>query len=177
MFEEENVWPSMVKRMYTILVWVIQVSSPKEVKEAIIKILNEEDPNLIHGYMNNSGYEDVREKIAQSLNQRFQTSFDENNIIMTVGAAGGLNVIFKVILNPGDEVITFAPFFGEYKNYVSNYDGKLVVVSPIQWISSQILLRFSNKITKNTKAVIINTPNNPTGVVYSEETIKDLSRF
>ncbi|HHU73741.1 MAG TPA: pyridoxal phosphate-dependent aminotransferase [Clostridiales bacterium] len=153
------------------------VEPPKEVKEAIIKILNEEDPNLIHGYMNNSGYEDVREKIAQSLNQRFQTSFDENNIIMTVGAAGGLNVIFKVILNPGDEVITFAPFFGEYKNYVSNYDGKLVVVSPNTVDFQPNLTEFSNKITKNTKAVIINTPNNPTGVVYSEETIKDLSKI
>jgi aspartate aminotransferase len=153
------------------------VEPPKEVKEAIIKILNEEDPNLIHGYMNNSGYEDVREKIAQSLNQRFQTSFDENNIIMTVGAAGGLNVIFKVILNPGDEVITFAPFFGEYKNYVSNYDGKLVVVSPNTVDFQPNLTEISNKITKNTKAVIINTPNNPTGVVYSEETIKDLSKI
>ena len=153
------------------------VEPPKEVKEAIIKILNEEDPNLIHGYMNNSGYEDVREKIAQSLNQRFQTAFDENNIIMTVGAAGGLNVIFKVILNPGDEVITFAPFFGEYKNYVSNYDGKLVVVSPNTVDFQPNLTEFSNKITKNTKAVIINTPNNPTGVVYSEETIKDLSKI
>ena len=153
------------------------VEPPKEVKEAIIKILNEEDPNLIHGYMNNSGYEDVREKIAQSLNQRFQTAFDENNIIMTVGAAGGLNVIFKVILNPGDEVITFAPFFGEYKNYVSNYDGKLVVVSPNTVDFQPNLTEISNKITKNTKAVIINTPNNPTGVVYSEETIKDLSKI
>jgi aspartate aminotransferase len=82
-----------------------------------------------------------------------------------------------VILNPGDEVITFAPFFGEYKNYVSNYDGKLVVVSPNTVDFQPNLTEISNKITKNTKAVIINTPNNPTGVVYSEETIKDLSKI
>ena len=89
------------------------VEPPKQVKEAIIETLNEDAPNFVHGYMNNSGYEEVRERIAQSLNRRFDTKFSQNNIIMTVGAAGGLNVALKTLLDPGDEVIAFAPYFGE----------------------------------------------------------------
>jgi len=94
---------------------------------------------------------------------------------MTVGAAGGLNVILKVLLNPGEEVITFAPFFGEYRNYVDNFDGKLVVISPETSTFLPNLTEFEEKITANTKAVIVNTPNNPTGVIYSEELIISLS--
>jgi len=151
------------------------VLPPVEVKEALLKVINEEDPNMVHGYMNNSGYEDVRSRIASFINEQFQTDFSLNNIIMTVGAAGGLNVIFKTLLNPGDEVITFAPFFGEYRNYVGNYDGNLVVVSPNTIDFQPNLEEFEERITNKTKAVIVNTPNNPTGVVYSEETIKALA--
>ena len=89
------------------------VEPPEEVKQAIIDILKEEEPNTLHGYMSNSGYEDVRQTIADSINGRFATHFSMNNIIMTVGAAGGLNVILKTLINPGEEVIVFAPFFGE----------------------------------------------------------------
>ncbi len=153
------------------------VLPPEEVKDALLEVLHEENPNLVHGYMNNSGYEDVRERIADSLNQRFQTGFNAENIIMTVGAAGGLNVIFKTLLDPGDEVITFAPFFGEYRNYVSNYDGKLIVVSPNTVDFQPNLVEFEDKISAKTKAVIINSPNNPTGVVYSEETIMELAQI
>lgn len=153
------------------------VLPPAQVKEALLKVIQEEDPNFLHGYMNNSGYEDVRAKIASSINQKFDTAFNEMNITMTVGAAGGLNVIFKTLLNPGDEVITFAPFFGEYRNYVGNYDGQLVVVSPNADDFQPDLADFEQKITKNTKAVIINTPNNPTGVVYSEKTIIKLAQI
>ena len=96
------------------------VPAPAEVKQAITEILNEEDSLMVHGYMNNSGYEDVREAIAASLNQRFGTNFHMGNILMTVGAAGGLNVLMKTLLNPGDEVVTFAPYFGEYRAYVTN---------------------------------------------------------
>ena len=94
------------------------VPAPKEVKQAIIDVVNEEDPIILHGYMSNAGYEDVRETIADSLNARFGTSFGVNNILMTVGAASGLNVILKTVLEPGDEVIVFAPYFVEYGNYV-----------------------------------------------------------
>ncbi len=153
------------------------VEPPEKIKEALLHIIQEESPNLVHGYMNNSGYEDVRDKIAASINQKFETEFARENIIMTVGAAGGLNVILKTILNPLDEVIVFAPFFGEYRNYVSNFDGELVVVSPNTVDFQPKLDEFEEKITARTKAVIVNTPNNPTGVVYSEETIKKLAEI
>lgn len=153
------------------------VEPPKRVKEAIVEVLEEDEPNLVHGYMLNAGYEDVRKKVADSLNQRFDTAFDADNILMTVGAAGGLNVILKTLLNPGEEVIVFAPFFGEYTNYVKNYDGELVVISPDTETFQPNLKEFAEKISEKTKAVIINTPNNPTGVVYSEKTIMALAEI
>ena len=152
------------------------VPAPQAVKDAIIEILNEEDPVALHGYTNsNAGYEDVREAVAASLNERFQTAFAGRNIVMTVGAAGGLNVALKILLNPGDEVIVFAPYFGEYRSYTANFDGVLVAISPNTEDFQPKLDEFEAKITPKTKAVIVNTPNNPTGVVYSEETIKKLA--
>ena len=151
------------------------VNPPHMVKEALIDIINNEDENLLHGYMSNSGYEDVRRSIASSINATYGTKFDETNIIMTVGAAGGLNVILKTILNPGDEVVVCAPYFGEYSNYISNYDGLKVVVEPNLDTFEPDLEDFERKITPNTKAVIVNTPNNPTGVIYSEDTIKKIA--
>ena len=151
------------------------VPAPKEVKEAAFDILREEDPVMVHGYMNNSGYEDVRAAIAVSLNRRFDTDFKLENILMTVGAAGGMNVIMKTLLNPGDEVLTFAPFFGEYRAYVTNYDGVLVAVPPNPIDFQPDLDGFAKRITPKTKAVIVNTPNNPTGVIYSEQTIQGLA--
>ena len=94
------------------------VAAPEAVKQAILEIL-EEDPLAVHGYTNsNAGYEEVRKAVADSLNERFGTAFAAKNITMTVGAAGGLNVILKTLLNPGDEVIVFAEYFGEYRSYV-----------------------------------------------------------
>ena len=151
------------------------VPAPASVNKAIKDIIDEEDSVFVHGYMSNSGCEDVRASIAASLNKRFGTGFAENNIIMTVGAAGGLNVILKTLLNPEDEVITFAPYFGEYRSYVGNYDGKLVVVSPDTDTFQPKFDEFEHKITAKTRAVIMNNPNNPTGVVYSEETLKKLA--
>lgn len=177
MFEEGKRLASMygAENVYDFSLGNPSVEPPKEIKEEILNIIRTEDANLVHGYMSNSGYEDVRGTIAQSINKRFGTAFQENNIIMTVGAAGGLNVILKTLLNPGDEVITFAPFFGEYRNYVDNFDGELIVVSPNIINFQPNLSEFESKITGKTKAVIVNTPNNPTGVVYSETTIKGLA--
>lgn len=152
------------------------VPAPQEVKDAILEILNEEDPVVLHGYTNsNAGYADVRQAVADSLNERFDTKFEGKNIIMTVGAAGGLNVALKILLNPDDEVITFAPYFGEYRSYTANFDGVLVAISPDTETFQPKLDEFEAKITEKTKAVIVNTPNNPTGVVYSEETIKKMA--
>lgn len=153
------------------------VEPPEEIKSAIIEIIKGESPNLVHGYMNNSGYEDVRLEIANYENNKNNTNLKAENIIMTCGAAGGLNIIFKTLLNPEDEVIVFAPFFGEYNNYVSNYNGKLVVVRADTNTFQPNFIEFESKITTKTKAVIINTPNNPTGVVYSEKSIKLLSEI
>ena len=153
------------------------VPAPAGLNAAIKEILDEETSTFVHGYMNNAGYEDVRETIATSLNRRFETSFSKDNIIMTVGAAGGLNVILKTLINPGDEVIAFAPYFLEYRSYINNYDGVLVEVSPDTETFMPNLAEFEEKITAKTKAVIINNPNNPTGVVYSEEVIKKLAKI
>ena len=151
------------------------VPAPDCVRQAIIDLVNEEDPLVLHGYMSNAGYEDVRATIADSLNRRFGTSFSARNLIMTVGAASGLNIVLKAILNPGEEVIVFAPYFLEYGAYVRNYDGKLVEVTPDTKTFQPNLTEFEEKITPNTRAVIVNTPHNPTGVVYSEETILALT--
>jgi aspartate aminotransferase len=151
------------------------VEPPETIKRAISEILAEESPNYVHGYMNNSGYEDVREEIAKYINKKNGMNLNSNNIIMTCGAAGGLNIILKTILNPEDEVITFAPFFGEYANYVKNFDGKLVIVQSEEETFQPNIDALEKGITKKTKAIIINSPNNPTGVVYTEESIKKMA--
>lgn len=153
------------------------VPAPAAVKEAICGILEEEDSLYVHGYMSNAGYEDVRAGIAAALNRRFGTNFHVGNVLMTVGAASGLNVILKTLLDPEDQVLTFAPYFVEYGSYVRNYDGILSVVSPNTVDFQPNLSEFEEKITARTKAVIINTPNNPTGVIYSEETLKKIGEI
>lgn len=178
MFEEGNRLAKIygAENVYDFSLGNPNVPAPEAVKKAIIELLDEDDPIVLHGYTNsNSGYADVRETVAASLNERFGTKFEGKNIVMTVGAAGGLNVILKTLLNPGDEVITFAPYFGEYRSYTNNYDGVLVEISPNTENFQPKLDEFEEKITPKTKAVIVNTPNNPTGVVYSEETIKKLA--
>ena len=178
MFEEGNRMAKLygAETVYDFSLGNPNVAAPESVKEAIRRILEEEDPIALHGYTNsNAGYEDVRAAVAESLNGRFGTAFSAKNITMSVGAAGGLNVILKALLNPGDEVVTFAPYFGEYRSYVDNYDGVLVEVSPNTADFQPKLGEFEEKITKRTRAVIVNTPNNPTGVVYSEETILKLA--
>jgi aspartate aminotransferase len=151
------------------------VEPPEKVREALLAVLSEESPNFVHGYMNNSGYEGVREVLARVINERQGTSFTGEDLVMTVGAAGALNVAFKTLLDPEDEVVVFAPYFGEYGNYVTNYGGKLSVV-PADTAQFQLNLEeMEKKITARTKAVIINSPNNPSGAVYSEKTLKALA--
>ena len=179
MFEEGKRLASIygAENVYDFSLGNPNVPAPKEVNEAIVETLMEEESTFVHGYMSNAGYEDVRATIADSLNQRFGTAFHQNNILMTVGAASGLNVILKTILNPGDQVIAFAPYFVEYGGYVRNYDGELVVVSPNTVDFQPNLDEFVEKINEKTKAVIINTPNNPTGVVYSDATLTRLGEI
>lgn len=153
------------------------VEPPAEVKKAIIEILSNEEPNFVHGYMSNSGYEDVRDKIAQYIYDKHGFKIKGESIVMTCGAAGGLNIILKSIINQGDEVLTFAPYFGEYNNYVSNFDGKLIAIAPDTKTFQPNFKLLEEAINEKTKAIIINTPNNPTGVVYSEESIKTLANI
>lgn len=178
MFEEGNRLAKIYgpENVYDFSLGNPNVPAPESIKQAIIEIVQEENPIKLHGYTNsNAGYSEVRQAVAESLNQRFGTSFGERNITMTVGAAGGLNVALKVLLNPGDEVIVFAPYFGEYRSYTNNFDGVLVEISPNTETFQPKLDEFAEKITEKTKVVIVNTPNNPTGVVYSEETIQKLA--
>ena len=152
------------------------VPAPEEVKEAILDIVENEDPVKVHGYMSNAGFPETRRAIAENLNRRFGTSFDEGNIIMTVGAGSALNIILKTMLEPGDEVICLAPYFVEYGNYIRNYDGIPVVVSANP--EGGFMPKFhelEEKIGPKTKALIINNPNNPTGVIYPEEVIVRLT--
>lgn len=151
------------------------VPAPAKLKDAIKEILDEEDPVVVHGYMSNAGFEQVRKAIADELNGRFGTHFAEHNLIMTVGAGSALNVCLKTLVNPGEEVIVFAPYFLEYGAYVRNYDGVLVEVAPDVGSFRPNLADFEAKLSEKTKAVIINNPHNPTGVVYPEETICELA--
>ena len=116
--------------------------------------MNEVEPTVLHGYMSNAGFEDVRRTIAESLNRRFGTKFAAKNLIMTVGAASGLNVIFKTILNPEEEVIVFAPYFLEYGAYVRNFDGKLVEISPDTTTFQPNLEEFEQDVYKRQEHVL-----------------------
>ena len=153
------------------------VPAPAKLKDAIVDILNEVDPVVVHGYMSNAGFPQVRKTIADNLNMRYGTAFTENNLIMTVGAGSALNVCLKTLVNPGEEVIVFAPYFLEYGAYVRNYDGVLVEVAPDTDTFQLNLSDFEKKLSEKTKAVIINNPHNPTGVVYREETIRALAEI
>lgn len=149
--------------------------APAKVNEAIKQAVDQLNPLELHGYMSNAGYEDVRKAMADNLNGRFGTDFTEKNIVMTVGAAGGLNIIFKTLLDPGDEVVVFAPYFGEYRAYAANFDAVIVEVAPDFESFQPDLQEFEKKLTAKTKVVLVNTPNNPTGVVYSEDTMKQIA--
>ena len=153
------------------------IPAPESVKEAIVDIVTHEDPVTVHGYMNNSGYEDVRAALAAHLNSLYGTAYGTDNLVMTVGAAGGLNVILKTLLNPGDEVITMTPYFGEYRSYTGNFDGVLVesATDPVTFYPD--LADLEGKVTDRTRAVIINSPNNPTGVVYPKNVLCSLAEL
>lgn len=147
---------------------------PEAVREVMKRLIMEEKPGM-HGYMPNAGYPDVREKVAAHLSVELGVPLSGGHVIMTCGAGGALNVVLKTILNPGEEVVVFAPFFVEYLNYIDNYDGKGVVVKTNKDTFEPDIEAMEAAITKKTKAIIINTPNNPTGVIYSEEILKSMA--
>lgn len=144
---------------------------------AVLDAIREEAVNKskgIHGYMPNAGYPETRAAIAQKISEEQGVGLSYTNVVMTVGAASALNCVFKAILNPGDEVIVTAPFFAEYRHYVSNYGGKLIEI-PAKDDFSIDCTAIRNALSARTAAVLLNNPNNPTGKVYSEENIRELS--
>ena len=153
------------------------VPAPESVNRAIKEIVENTDTLTLHGYMSNSGYVNTRKTVADNLNKRFGSDFSADNIVMTVGAAGGLNVALKAILNAGEEVVVIAPYFGEYNNYIANVDGKVRVVEPNPPTFQPNMEAFEKAINPKTRAVIINTPNNPTGVIYGEDTLREMSEI
>lgn len=147
---------------------------PAVTKEALKRIVLEDKPGL-HWYMNNAGFPDVREKIAARLNKDNGSALTADNVIMTVGAGGGLNVILKALLNPGEQVIVLSPFFVEYGFYIDNHGGKMEIVPTDAETFQPCLAALEKAITPLTKAVLINSPHNPTGVIYKEEILRGMS--
>ena len=148
------------------------VEPPVEIKNAIRELNETANSTLLHGYTSAQGDLETRKVIANSINTRFGVNINENGIYITCGAAASLSISLKAVCNTGDEVIVFAPYFTEYRVFIANAGASIVESKP-QDITFQIdLIDFESKITPKTKAVIINSPNNPSGVVYTEETIK-----
>ena len=153
------------------------VPTPEFVKNAVIDILQNCEPSAVHGYTVAPGNPQVRETLAKSINERFNTNFAGKNIFITAGAAAAITISFKALAEAGDEFITFAPYFPEYKVFVESVGATLKVV-PAQPKDWQIDFdAFEKMLTPNVKAVIINSPNNPSGAVYSVDTIKNLAQI
>lgn len=153
------------------------VPTPKFITETMVDILQNEDPCSIHGYTVAQGDPECRELLAKSLNKRFGTNFTGKNLFMTAGAAASITICFKALAEENDEFITFAPYFPEYKCFVESTGAELKVV-PAKVDDFQINFpEFEKMINKNTKGIIVNSPNNPSGAVYSEETIIKLTNL
>ena len=150
------------------------VPTPDVVRDALNEIINTYDPVFLHGYTSAQGDYSVRETLANYTNKRFSTNLNADCFYLTCGAAASLSISLNALLNEGDEVIIFAPFFPEYKVFIESAGGKLIVVESAEKTLDIDFAKLEKALTKNTKAVIINSPNNPSGVVYGKESIKKL---
>ena len=148
------------------------VEPPIEISNAICDLVNNGNSVLLHGYTSAQGDLGVRTAIANEINEKFGAGVGPNNIYMTCGAAASLTISLRALLNEGEECVVFAPFFTEYRVFIENAQGRVVVSTPLEKTFQIDTVDLESKITEKTKAVIINSPNNPSGVVYSEETIK-----
>lgn len=152
------------------------VPAPASVKETIMDLVQNMPEVALHSYTKPEGIPDVRKKIAEHDREKYDVDLSEKNIFMVAGSAAGLNAIFLTLLDDGDEVIVPTPYFGEYKSYTNSCNAHLVEV-PTKPDTFQLDIdEIKKAITRNTKMVIVNTPNNPTGVMYSEETLRDLAK-
>ena len=153
------------------------VPVPQEFTDIMIKMLQEKNPMELHGYSQSLGIPSVREKVAASLNRRFQMNYTGDHIFMTTGAAGAIAHALRCVSQPGDEILTFAPYFPEYTPYV-NLTGARLKVVPADTDGFQINFEaFDEMLTEKVAAVLINTPNNPSGMVYSTQTMKKLAEI
>ena len=151
------------------------VPVPKEFTDRMIHMLATQEPNVLHGYSPSLGIPSVREAIAASLSERFGIPYKAEHIFMASGAAGALAHAFRLVTKPGDEILTFAPFFPEYHPYV-DLTGAVLKVIPPNTADFQInFTAFEEMLNEKTMAILINTPNNPSGIVYSKETIEKLA--
>ena len=151
------------------------VPAPKAYNDKLVELIQTESPMLVHGYSPSLGIPAVREKIAASLNRRFEMNYKGEDIFMASGAAGALAHAFRLVTAPGDEILTFAPFFPEYNPYV-NLTGAQLRVVPASFADFQInFAAFEEMLTEKVHAVLINTPNNPSGVAYTSETLQALA--
>ena len=148
---------------------------PEKFKKKLIELSNSDEKGL-HRYMPNQGFQSTREKVANSLAKESNFPITSEELIITTGAAGGVNAILKSILNPNDEIIVFSPFFVEYLFYIKNHNGIPVIAKTDEKFFPD-LSDLSEKITKNTKGIIINSPNNPTGVLYPMEIIEKIGEI
>ena len=150
------------------------VPAPPRVEQAMREVIDEEPSVMVHGYMNNAGFPDVRKELALTVSWQSEERYRADQFIMTTGAAAALNILLKTILNPGDEVLSFKPYFSEYKNYVENYGAvlKLVATDPETFLPD--LDALCAAIGEKTRALILNSPNNPSGVIYSEELLRGI---
>lgn len=151
------------------------VNPPKAIQDAIDDLNKNSNQTLLHGYTSAQGDLGTRKTIANNINDRFNLSLTENDIYVTCGAAASLSISLKAICNKGDEVIVFAPYFTEYRVFIANADATIVESKPMDRSFQIDLDDFKSKITSKTKAVIINSPNNPSGVVYDEKTIQGVA--
>ncbi|MCK9226668.1 MAG: pyridoxal phosphate-dependent aminotransferase [Syntrophorhabdaceae bacterium] len=149
------------------------VEPPDHLKEELVRLVSSDTAGM-HRYMTNSGYEDVRTEIAEYHRERTGLRFTKDHIVMTVGSAGGMNVVLKSLLDPGSEVIVLSPFFVEFKFYIENHGGIMKLVETTEDFHLDID-KIEKTITRRTKAIIVNSPNNPTGVVYGQEELMELS--
>jgi len=150
------------------------VPAPREVSETLSRLVTECDPVSLHGYTSAQGDASVRAKIAEKIGRDHGVSITADHIYMTCGAASSLSISLKALVEEGDECIVFAPFFTEYRVFVANAGAKLVVSKPEDKTLSIDIADLKSCISEKTKAIILNSPNNPSGVVYTEERIKEL---
>ena len=153
------------------------VPAPHQVQDAIKEFIEKLEPKAYHSYTSAVGDNGTRTAVAENLNRRFGTKYDMNNIFMTCGAAASLNITFRALIaSPDDEIIVVAPFFPEYKVFIEGQGGKMVLIQPDADLNID-MAALEKAITKNTKAMIINSPNNPAGIIYPESNLKALAEL